>query len=555
MAGKLRGREAIEEVLELLKPESKDFWIVLVYAAAVGLLSLTVAVATQSLVNSIGWGSLLQPIIVLTVIVLFVLMLDATIRLLQVYAIETIYRRFLVRQAGAMMMHLPDVRNDQSSDPSRLANRFFEIMNVQKSLGMVLLDGTALLLQTLIGMILLAFYHPLFLAFDVFLIATIAIILRSLFTSTSNAAIHESHSKYELAGWIEDLSRCPQHFRSESSRKFVFEKSDKLISKHIEMRKHYFYGLFRHNIGFNFVYAIASSLLLGLGGFLVVKEQLALGQLVAAELVLTLVLSGLAKIAPKLEGIFDLVATATKFKAFFEQPKVPDPKLHLKDAIENGEIVLTDVCLETASGRQALQNINLRIPFGEKLLISGFKESGKSSLVQCLIGESQPRSGSISIAGHIYHDLSIEKLREVVTWVRIPHLIHGSVLEQFQTSNPEVTPGEIRQALADVGAEALIQKLSEGLQTQLTAGGLPLSRAQVIQLAIARAITSRPLVLILDEILDSLDPEARSTVLSSLTSKQRQWTLICTSQSADLPGQFDKRLRLKGGQLTEGSAK
>jgi putative ABC transport system ATP-binding protein len=551
MAGKVRGWEAIDEALELLRPESKDFWIVIVYAAAVGLLSLSVAVAIQSLVNSIGWGSLLQPIIVLTVLVLVILSLEAVIRLLQVYAIETIYRRFLVRQAGAMMMHLPNLRNDQHSDPSRLANRFFEIMNVQKSLGMVLLDGTALLLQTLIGMALLAFYHPLFLAFDVFLIVTIVIVVRSLFSSTGEAAIQESHSKYLLAGWIEDLARCPQHFRSEASRKFVYEKSDRLLSDHVEARKKYFLGLFKHNVGFNLIYAVASSLLLGIGGYLVIKEQLALGQLVAAELVVTLILSGLAKIAPKLEGIFDLVATTSKIKAFFEQTKIADAGFYMKEPITDGTLALSDINLETASGRHALRNLNLRVSSGEKLLISGHKESGKSSLIECIIGESRPVSGSITLAGHAYYDIPIEKLRGVITWVRFPHLINGSVFEQFQSTNPEVTPGAIRQALADVGAEALIQRLPEGLQTQLNSGGLPLSRAQVVQLAIARAITASPLVLVIDEILDSLDPEARSIILSALTSTDRSWTLICTSQFADLPGNFDRRLRLKSGQLME----
>ncbi len=545
------GKAVWREIRELLNPESRDFWVVAVYAAGVGLLSLSVAAAIQSLVNSIAWGSLLQPIIVFTVVLLVVLGLESIMRLLQIYTIEVLYRRFYLRKAGEMLMHQTTVRNDQTNDPALLANRYFEIMNVQKSMGMVLLDGIALALQTLIGLLLLAFYHPLFLAFDVLMIALIYTTLRVLFSKTANAVVHESHAKYQVADWLEDISKCPQHFRSKKSRQFVYERSDSLLSEYISARRDYFSGLLGHSIGFNVIYALASSALLGLGGYLVIKEQLALGQLVAAELVVTLIVAGLAKIAPKLEGIFDLVATAKKFGAYFSQPKIENTGLPLNVAEGNFELTARGVSYVEPGGRQTLNGVDFTIHPKERVLLRGAKEAGKSTLLQCVAGEMRPTSGSFLLGGQPYFDIRIEDLRDHVVWVRFPHLVHGSFLDQFRTLQPNVAPGEIREALSRIGAESLLEKLPNGLQTALTPGGLPLSRSQLIQLAVARALTAKPKVLVIDEILDGLEPTTRSRILEGLLDKQNDFTVVVSSQFSEDQNKFSRRIEMAQGRITK----
>lgn len=289
----------LSRLLEWLHTERRDLWVAVIYSAAVGLLSLVVPVATQAVVNTIAFGTLLQPLVYLTLAVLLALGTSALLQAMRFWVVELIQCRMLVRVASTVVDRLLRARIeafDREHGPE-LVNRFFDVVTVQKSAASLLVEGLSIFMQTVIGMILLGIYHPWLLAFDALLVGAIAMVLGPMGRGAIRTSIEESKAKYSLVAWLEEIARHPVTFKSERGSRYALDRANGLVSRYLKERARHFRILMRQKAGFLTLQAIASSLLLGVGGWLVIHRQLTLGQLVAAELIVSLVVSGFSKFA------------------------------------------------------------------------------------------------------------------------------------------------------------------------------------------------------------------------------------------------------------------
>ena len=278
-------------LLAWLTGEKTLLLITVVYSIGIGLLSLVVPVAVQSLVNSVAFGNLLQPLAVLTLIVLTGLGFSAVLQGMRTYVVELLQRRVLVSIASDSMNRLlrAKVEAFDGYHGPELVNRFLEVVTVQKSGAMLLIDGLSILMQTTIGMILLGVYHPWLLAFDFLLLLFILVVLFPMGRGAVKTSILESKAKYELVAWLEEIARWPALFKSKNGLQYATHRTDELVQDYLTYRGKHFRILLRQILGSLTMQAVASALLLGVGGWLVIQRQLTLGQLVAAELVVTLV--------------------------------------------------------------------------------------------------------------------------------------------------------------------------------------------------------------------------------------------------------------------------
>ena len=156
-------------LIGLLRPEKKDLWVILVFSIVVGVLALASPVAVEALVNTVAFGRYLQPVIVLAILLFTFLAFAAAMRALITLLAEIVQRRLFVRVVEDLAYRLPRVRQqafDEEYGPE-LVNRFFDVVTVQKAIAALLLDGISIVLQTIIGMAVLAFYHPFLLGFDI----------------------------------------------------------------------------------------------------------------------------------------------------------------------------------------------------------------------------------------------------------------------------------------------------------------------------------------------------------------------------------------------------
>ena len=139
----------------LLEPERRDIAAVAVYALAVAVLSLATPIAVESLVNTVAFGILMWPVVVISGVLMTCLGLAAAIRAMQVYVVECLQRRLFVRVVADYAHRFPRLQLealDHHYGPE-LANRFFDVMTLQKALAVLLLDGVAIVVTATVGAI------------------------------------------------------------------------------------------------------------------------------------------------------------------------------------------------------------------------------------------------------------------------------------------------------------------------------------------------------------------------------------------------------------------
>ncbi|MGE0756674.1 MAG: ABC transporter transmembrane domain-containing protein, partial [Pirellulaceae bacterium] len=305
-----------------LRPEARDVCIVAVFSVAVGVLSLATPLAVEALVNTVSFGRLLQPLFVLCLLLLAFLGFAAALRTLQAYVAELIQRRLFVRIVGDLAYRLPRVERSAFDDihAPELLNRFFDVMTVQKSAALLVLDGMTIVLQVLIGMTVLAFYHPALLGFDVLLLVGTLFAVLVLGRGAVRTAIEESKSKYAVAAWLEELAQFSNTFKGAGGTRHAFETADALAANYVSARRAHFRVLMRQIVFALGMQAVCGSVLLALGGWLVIRAQITLGQLVAAELIVAVIVGSIAKFGKHMESFYDLLAAVDKIGHLLDLP-------------------------------------------------------------------------------------------------------------------------------------------------------------------------------------------------------------------------------------------
>ena len=535
----------------LLQPERRDLGAVLVFAGAVAVLSLATPIAVESLVNTVSFGILLWPILVIAGVLTGILGLAAAIRAMQVYVVECIQRRLFVRVVADYAHRLPRLQLeafDRRYGPE-LTNRFFDILNLQKSLATLLLDGVAILVTAVVGMVVLAFYHPLLLAFDIILLLLIAFLLFVLGWGGVRTCLDESQAKYDVAAWLEELLRCLRGFKFAGGQHLALEKADQLTGEYVTARQRHFRVVWRQTVFALGLQVVASTALLALGGYLVINRQLTLGQLVAAELIVSLVVASLAKLGKYTATYYDLLSGAEKLGLLTDLPMEREGGEALAESGRGMALRVHGVT--RVSGRALPTQADWHVAPNERVALVGPPGSGVTTLFEVLCGLREPGHGVVEVDGIDLRGLSLEYLRERAVLVEGSDVFLGTVLENVRVGRPDLTPGEVREALQVVGLLGVVHDLPHGLDTQLIPGGGPLSASQGVRLTLARALAGRPRLLILDGVLDGLDLGMSPDLSPRLFDRSAPWTLLIASTKPEVVGMCDRIIPLSATELPE----
>ncbi len=526
------GMKPVARLQALLKPEWSDIWIIVVFAFVVGLLMLATPIAVEALVNTVAFGRYIQPVFVLALILLTFLAFSAAMRALQTYVAELVQRRLFARVAGDLAFRLPRATTESTDGIylPELANRFFDIVTVQKVAAQLLLDGLGLILSALIGMAVLAFYHPWLLGLDVVMMAAIAFIIFVLGRGAVDSAIKESKHKYHMASWLEDISRCPTAFRTAGGSDLALERTDRLVHEYLEARQKHFRILMRQILFALGLQAVASTALLGIGGWLVIDGQLTLGQLVAAELIVTVIVGAFAKLGKHMESFYDLLAAVDKLGVLFDLPTERHDGIMEMNSTGPAVLKVEGVDHKKSANRSRLHHsVTFTVASGESAAILGSSGSGKSTLMDLIYGLRFPTAGHVTIDGLDPQDVRSDVFRHHVALVRDSEIFSGTLEENVHLHRAKVTSAHVRQALEHVGLYDQLLRLPDGFDTRLTGEGAPLSGTQRDLLCLARAMAGQPRLLLVDGLLDGLSDAELKVALDSLLHPDRRWTLVVTT--------------------------
>lgn len=525
--------------------ERRDISIVATYAATLGLLSLIIPIATQAVVNTVAFGAVLQPMVVLTVALSFGLAIAGGLSVLQAYIVEVFQRRILVRFAEDLGARIPKValHARDAHDLVELNNRFLDVISIQKSSAELLLVGLGLALQTGVGLLLLGFYHPALMLFALLLCGGI-VLVTLLGRGGTKSAIAESKSKFAIVAWLDELARAPQLFAGGQGCVMAAERTTEKVHAYVSARRNHYRHVFAVLVGGATLQVIAFVSLLGVGGYLVIERQLTLGQLVAAEIVVGAIAIGIGKMGRLADKTFDLVAATDKLGVLLDLPLREHGSDTLPEMTKGVLLQVENLKVDSIGSR--MPAFSLQLQFGQKMWLSGAPGIGKSLLLQTLAGHREAKSGYI--AWQKRSSPTADALSEAVFLASDEALIGGTIFDNLRLSNAQLKAPDAWNALDSVGLSEIVDQLG-GLETKIHGASSSLSSSQRRRLILARALIAQPRLLLIDGTLDFLG-ENNSQITNRFLGAGAPWAAIVVTNDPTVSGAlFSKVHASEGGMV------
>lgn len=542
----------LKQIKKVVCCEKSEIGLILIYSLVAGIFTLIVPIAGQALVTFVSFGQITQPLYLLALLVFIALTLSSIFKLLQYILVENIQQKIFVHTALNLSKNLPLVSLQVFEDHrgTELTNRYFDIFLLQKSVAILLIGTFSIFLQAIFGMMLLATYHPLLLGFDLVYTLSVLCILFLPFKSALKTALLESSAKYQVAAWIEEISRLPLLFKFCNYPKFAFEIADSKIFKCLKYRQSHFKKLLHHAVGGYVLQILGSTSLILLGGFLVIKNQLTLGQLVASEIVVASLGDAAQKLSKNMEDLYDLLAASDKLNFLRELPLDKNDKLTSErkfnyHSLESApEIIAKDIYFAKGDGQLILSNINFTVPSGDNLAVYGKSGQGKTVLTRLLLGLYELQKGDIFYNEIPIKNYDIHLLRKQAAYICGIQVFDGSIIENILMNHNGVNINEIYDFFKFFEIFDVITSLPKGVETNISDTHHLISQNDLILICFARAFFSRSNLLIIDGVLDLMPDNYTQKIIRFIKSSKLKATTIVTTQSLGIFSQFDNSIRL-----------
>ncbi len=538
--------------LRLLSIERKDIWQIFYYAIFSGLVALSLPLGIQAIVNLIQGAQISTSWIILVILVTFGVIFVGILNLMQLRIIETIQQRIFVKSSFELSYRFPKIKMEAliNDYPPELANRFFDTLTIQKGLSKVLIDVPSALIQIIFALILLSFYHPLFIVFGIVLLATVFFVFQYTAKKGLITSLEESKFKYKVAHWIQETARSIVSFKLSGKTNLALHKNDTLVEGYLNARESHFKIIrlqYIKMIGFK---AIITAGLLLIGGMLVLNQKMNIGQFVAAEIIILLVITSIEKLIIGLETLYDMLTSIEKLGQVVDKPL--ENQDGEKVNFENGIDLELDTVTYKVSNREKsiLEDISLKIKPKSRIIVQGESGSGKSSLLRILSGIITPTNGNMYI-----NDLSIKGIH--INHYRA-HLglslseefpFEGTLRENLTFGDLTIPDERIFEILKMIGLTKFLKNLPEGLNTILYPEGKQMSYTIIKKIVLARAILKKPKLLILEDALDQFSKQETKSIIDYLCKSSNPWALIVVSNNEYWKNYCKEVLNLKEGKL------
>ena len=535
--------------------EHRILALVVSYALVIGLFSLVVPLTVQELVNTFSFA--IQPVMIATLAMIMVVVLTVVgaFKALQYYAVDVLQRRLFVRTAFAMAQKLPKLRF-QGFRP-HLSNCFMETAFMQRALAVLLVDLIHVVVGGVIGMMMLVFYHPYFILFDMVLLLGSGVIFFVLSRGGLRTTIGMSHAKYDMLHWIQEISQNLLHIKATDSRALLMEKTDELAKKYMESRRARFAVLLRQFIASVGGQAVAHSGALALAGWLLSIGQLTLGQLVAVEVVVGSLLINFDAVVKSMGQVYFFFTALVELDTFFSLPKdqphpLPTSSVTLRDPQTYGIRVSCNGLGVSHNGVTAFANLDLDVAPGEKIAIYTTTTLARTSLARVLAGLEPPTSGIVSYNDVELRHLDLNVVNHCRGFMIDSHLslLDGTIADNIVWRRSYVSYEDVRWALELTQLQSEIAALPLGINSDIKALGEIPAPSHVLRILLARAILGRPQLLVFDGMIHDMHPNVRDVILERLCAKDQSWAVIFVSNDPDLTPYVNRRIVLENSGIS-----
>jgi len=536
----------------LLSLEKKDILQITYYAIFSGFMTLTLPLGIQAIINLIQGAQISTSWVVLVILVTLGVAFNGALQLMQLRIIESLQQKIFTRASFELSYRFPKIKMEalRAYYPPELANRFFDTLTIQKGLSKILIDAPAALLQILFALILLSFYHPFFIVFGFMLLALIYTVFKYTAVKGLESSLEESKHKYRVAHWIQEVARSIVSFKLSGKTQLALDKNDHLVKDYLNAREKHFKVLvlqFIQMIGFKVL--VTAGLLL-IGGALVLNQEMNIGQFVAAEIIIILVISSVEKLILGLESFYDVLTSLEKLGQLVDK-ELESQKGDTISAETSFNLILSKVFYSVPDrDTPILSDINLEISNQCRILVRGESGSGKSSLLRLLAGIIDPTSGRIFINDAALSSLHLNSYRALLGLSLSEETpFEGTIRENVSFNNLEVTDQRIRAVFNEIGLKEFLKDQPNGLDTYLKPEGKQIAYTVAKKIILARAIIKNPKLLILEDPLDQFSMEEAANIITYITDPIHNWSLIVVSANKQWESSCNTIVNLDNGKI------
>ena len=543
----------LKRYYNLLELDKKDVSQILFYAIFSGLISLSLPLGIQAIVNFIQSGRISASWIVLIILVVVGVALIGILSLMQLRITENLQQKIFVRSSFEFAARIPKIKFEAlyNTYPPELANRFFDTIAIQKGTSKLLIDFSAALLQIAFGIILLSLYHPFFIIFGLLLFALLYFIFKFSFNKGLETSLRESKFKYKVASWLQEMARNNFSFRNDLNHDYALQKNNTLVTDYLLSRESHFSVIKRQFSQLIIFKMIITASLLSIGGFLVLNQQMNIGQFVAAEIIILLVINSVEKIILGLETFYDVLTSLEKIGQVTDMELEPETSTEVTSCI-------TSFVLETENlrfkfpnaSKNAIKDITIKINQGDKIILDGENGSGKTTLIRILSGLLEPTSGSFFINDNTFRKIDLTQYRS-----QIGTIIHGetpfedTIHNNITFNDATITFEDLKWAIDGVQLSEFLKTLENGLETKIFPEGRQLSSSNAQKILLARSIVHKPKILFYEDPTDTMDPTAANEIIDFITHEKNNWIVIVSSKNPYWKSKCNRQITMKNGEI------
>ncbi len=541
-------------LIRLLKLDKKDILHIFYYAIFDGLVALSLPLGVQAIINLIQGAQVTSSWFLLVILVTLGVGFQGVLQIMQKRILENMQQKIFIRSSFEFVYRFPKISIEELRNyyPPELANRFFDTLTIQKSLSKILIDFPAAVLQIVFGLLLLSFYHSFFIFFGVLLIVLIVVVFKYTARRGLETSLKESKAKYKVAHWIQEIARSLLSFKIAEYSELAMQKNDTYTQEYLDAREAHFKILmqqFMKLVGFKIL--VTASLLI-IGGLLVLNQQMNIGQFVAAEIIILLVINSVTKVIMGLESYYDVLTSIEKIG------HVVDMKLDFKATgslpfrKENQSLVLElDELTYACFGKNIVDSLTLKITQGDRILIKGSTGAGRSTLLKLISGVLVPTSGTLYVNETPMSSLNLSEYHNHIGMMfpgQSP--FEGTILNNI-TLGEQIPEEQVYWALKSTGLLSYIKRQPYGLQTMIQSEGLHIPYTISNRILLARAIVKKPKILLLKDPVDLFEPDEARQIIKFLCDKKHPWALVSASRSSLWDTYCNKTLTLHQGKLVD----
>jgi ABC-type bacteriocin/lantibiotic exporter with double-glycine peptidase domain len=490
-------------------------------------------------------GALSTSLVILITLVVMGVLLNGVLQMNQMKIIERIQQKIFVRYSFAFTAHIPrlDLQKIDSFYLPELVNRFFDIPVLQKSLSKMLLDFPLAITQIILGLLLLSFYHPAFIFFGLLLLVLLVLIFRITGNKGFQTSLEKSTYKYQVAGWLEEMARVVKQFKFSAHNALHEKKADEKVVNYVEARKrHFTILLLQYKVLIAFKVIITAAMLI-VGCVLLLEQQINIGQFVAAEIVIIIVINAVEKLIINLDSVYSILTSVEKINKLLDKPAEKEGSF--KAATEQPfSVQFREVSFAYQKEQPILKNVSFTIKAGQKVCITGREGSGKSTVLKLLTGAYPAFSGAVLVNDVPVGNYNLGYLRSQTGIVLGQQdVFAGTLWENITLGDEGVDASYITQLIQLTGLSSYIASLKEGFDTELDPTGKRLPKNTVFKILLVRALAHKPKLLLLEEPWQGLDEETTRQV-QHLLLHQTGATVVVATNDAHFIRQCDQTIAL-----------